>query len=319
LGVNRKKEEMQREKQNWSKVKGIAMEEKKFRGDGKKQVGNGDAWASMRKTVLAREENHFLYEDLSMEMRERSLKRNGKEVQSDYKPSKKIKSAEGCSRSNNDDVLRLCLTKRFGVFQHYDKEEEQEEEETNQNPHKRIKSKEGYSNSKSIFEYLLEAVSLFSEYEEEQNSLKNMHELRNNATLLPRQFQEKIQELNGSEVKFVTEKKLFSTDLNPKHARLSIPPTKIANRFLSETEESSLNECIKENGRLAGLSVTVLDPSLNECKMCLKKWKMERSYIYNLTKGWNQIVRHNHLQLHHTLHLWSFRVSSHLCFALVRI
>ncbi|KAK7372037.1 hypothetical protein VNO80_05405 [Phaseolus coccineus] len=303
---------MQREKQNLCKVKGKAMEEE---------------WAATRKIVFGREENHFLYEGFSMEMCERSLKRKGKEVQSDYKASKRIKSEEGCSRSNDDDVQRLSLTKRIGLFQHCDKEEE-----SNHYPRKRIKIDEGCSNSKSMFDYLLEAVSLFSAYEEEQNSLKSMHELRNNATvddeeeeghesgeLLPREFQEKIQELNGCEVKFVTEKKLFSTDLNPKHARLSIPPTKIANKFLSETEESSLNESIKENGRLAGLSVTVLDPSLKEYKMCLKKWKMEKSSIYNLTKGWNQIVSQNHLQLHHTLQLWSFRVSSQLCFALVKI
>ena len=256
-----------------------------------------------------------------MKMRERSLRRKGKEVESDYKASKRINSEEGCSRRSNDDdddddVQRLSSTTRIGLFQHGDKEEE-----TN----KRTKIEEGSGNGKSVFEYLLEAVSLFSE--EEQNSLVNMHasvddeeeEGDESGELLPREFQEKIQELNGCEVKFVTKKKLFSTDLNPKHARLSIPSTKIANRFLSQTEESSLEEGIKENGKLVGLSVTVLDPSLKEYKMSLKKWRMEKSNVYNLTKGWNQIVRHNDLQLHQTLQLWSFRVSSQLCFALVKI
>ncbi|KOM46509.1 hypothetical protein LR48_Vigan07g021300 [Vigna angularis] len=157
---------------------------------------------------------------------------------------------------------------------------------------KRMKTKVGCNNDKSKFEYLLEAVSLFSAYEEERNLPDNRHGLRNSETvdseeeghLLPREFLEKIKELNGSEIKFVIEKTLFSTDLDPKHARLSIPPSKIANKFLSETEESSLDECIKENGRLVGLLVTVLDPSLKEYKMCLKKWYGEKLHL-QLDKG----------------------------------
>jgi len=285
------------------------MEERNIRGAGKKE----DDWVSfgleMDERSLERKGK-----EVQMEMHGSNLERKGKEIQSNYKAPK-------CSRRNDDDIQRLGLTERIGIFQHCDKEEE-----INDNP---PKSGEGCSNSKSKFEYLLEAVSYFSAYEEGQNSLENMHasvrvdneeeEGHESGELLPREFQEKIEELNGSDVKFVMEKNLFSTDLNPKHARLSIPPAQIANKFLSESEESSLNEGIKENGRLAGLSVTVLDPSLNQYTMCLKKWNMEKSYVYNLTKGWNQIVRQNHLQLNHKLQLWSFRISSRLCFAFVRI
>ncbi|QCE01710.1 hypothetical protein DEO72_LG7g3009 [Vigna unguiculata] len=300
------------------------MKEKMLKAVGKKKVGNGDDRTSTMSDFLAKEENHSLYgEEFSMKMGESSLKRKEKEAESNDKPSKRIKTEEGCSsRSNNDDLFRFRSTKRVSHFSHF--------QQSDDNPPKIMKKEKGCSDKKSKFEYLLDAVSLFSAYEEEQQ--KNKHDLRNNESvgneeeghesddaLLPREFQEKIEELNGSEVKFVIEKTLFSTDVNPKHARLSIPPSKIANKFLSETEESSLNESIKENGRLVGLPVTVLDPSLNEYKMCLKKWNMEKTCIYNLTKGWNQIVRQNHLELHHTLHLWSFRVSSRLCFAIVKI
>ncbi|KAG5023886.1 hypothetical protein JHK82_019780 [Glycine max] len=45
------------------------------------------------------------------------------------------------------------------------------------------------------------------------------------------------------------------------------------------------------------MSVMVLDPSLREYNMCFKKWETERSYVYNLTRGWNQILHHNDLKL----------------------
>lgn len=116
----------------------------------------------------------------------------------------------------------------------------------------------------------------------------------------------------------VMQKKLFNIDLNPQQAHLSIPPTKIANKFLTQTEEPSLDERWGKNKRLSGMSVMVLDPSLREYNMCFKKWEMTKSYVYNLTMGWNQIVGDNHLKLGDTLHLWSFRLSSQLCFALVK-
>ncbi|TKY57295.1 B3 domain-containing protein [Spatholobus suberectus] len=136
---------------------------------------------------------------------------------------------------------------------------------------------------------------------------------------LPREVKEKIQESNGCEVKFVTQKKLSKTDVNRSNGRLSIPPSKIVNNFLTQAEESSLDKRFGENQRLAGMPVFVLDPSLTEYNMCLKKWSMERSYVYNLTKGWNQIVRDNDLKPNDTLQLWSFRVSSQLRFALVKL
>lgn len=189
--------------------------------------------------------------------------------------------------------------------------------ENNYNPSKRVKSKEGASSwqdGKSKFEYLLDAVAFFTAYEEDYLQ-KRIDELDG----LPREFQEKIQELNGCEVKFVTQKKLFKTDLNPQHARLSIPPAKIANRFLTPTEESSLNERRGKHKRLSGMPVMVLDPSLREYNMCFKKWETERSYVYNLTRGWNQILHHNDLKLGDMLQLWSFRISFWLCFTLVKM
>ena len=117
----------------------------------------------------------------------------------------------------------------------------------------------------------------------------------------------------------VMQKKLFNIDLNPQQAHLSIPPTKIANKFLTQTEEPSLDERWGKNKRLSGMSVMVLDPSVREYNMCFKKWETERSYVYNLTRGWNQILHHNDLKLGDMLQLWSFRISFWLCFTLVKM
>lgn len=58
-------------------------------------------------------------------------------MQSNRKPSKRIKSVEGCSwKRNDDDLQRLSLTKRVDLFQYYDKEEE-----TNDNSQEIIKTK----------------------------------------------------------------------------------------------------------------------------------------------------------------------------------
>ncbi|KAG4952958.1 B3 domain-containing protein [Glycine soja] len=129
---------------------------------------------------------------------------------------------------------------------------------------------------------------------------------------LPSPFKEKIQEMKGCEVKLVMQKKLYESDLNPNqnHACFSI---KIANNFLTQKEESFL----EENKMLAGMHVIVLDPSLRDCNMCFMKGS--RSCFYNLTNGWNQIVLQNDLKLHDILQLWSFRVSSCLWFALVKL
>lgn len=129
---------------------------------------------------------------------------------------------------------------------------------------------------------------------------------------MPRPFKENIKELNGCEVKLVMQKKLYESDLNPNqnHACFSI---KIANNFLTQKEESFL----EENKMLAGMHVIVLDPSLRDCNMCFMKGS--RSCFYNLTNGWNQIVLQNDLKLHDILQLWSFRVSSYLWFALVKL
>ncbi|KAJ7950582.1 B3 domain-containing protein, partial [Quillaja saponaria] len=78
------------------------------------------------------------------------------------------------------------------------------------------------------------------------------------------------------DIKLVIQKELFGTDLNPNNGRFSIPQTQVLAEFLTESEMACLNHRQRNNqGRLCGLDVLVLDPSLVEFSLHLKKWKME--------------------------------------------
>ncbi|KAJ7950568.1 B3 domain-containing protein [Quillaja saponaria] len=101
---------------------------------------------------------------------------------------------------------------------------------------------------------------------------------------LPVEFRTKIEELGGSEIKLVIQKELFGTDLNRNNGRFSIPQTQILAGFLTESEMAFLDQRQRNNqGRLCGLDVLVLDPSLVEFNLHLKKRKMEKTDVYNLT------------------------------------
>lgn len=139
------------------------------------------------------------------------------------------------------------------------------------------------------------------------------------AVELSREFMEKIEELNGSEVKFVLQKDLSKSDLEKNQGRLSIPPSKIVNKFLTENEKSLMDEREGINDRFVGKNVLVLDPCLRVCEMCFKKWPMTRSFLYCLTKTWNDTAINNNLKVNDTLQIWSFRINSQLCFALVKL
>ncbi|RDY08971.1 B3 domain-containing protein, partial [Mucuna pruriens] len=194
---------------------------------------------------------------------------------------RKARSMEGTS-SNHGNV---------GVEWHQVEEQQEQQEE---------------QRGKSRFEYLVEVGSAYSVYEE--NCLEKKKEL-------PSEVKEKMEEMKGCEVKLVAEKELFEIDLDRKYDGFSIPPTNIGNNFLTQEEKDYLEKVKK----IAGLRVTVLDPSLRDHEMCFKKCSRKKSNVYNLGMGWNKIVTDNHLKPNDTLQLWSFRVSSKLCFALVKL
>nr|KYP73409.1 B3 domain-containing protein At3g25182 family [Cajanus cajan] len=160
---------------------------------------------------------------------------------------------------------------------------------------------------------------MFSRYEEDCLRNKKREKSESQPRELPRMFKEKIKELNGCEEKFVMQKELFKSDISLNNARFSIPPKKLVDKFLTETEESFLDVREEENKTVPSIPVLVLDPSLREYNLLFKKWDMMRSSVYNLATGWNQILHHNNFKVDDTMQLWSFRVSSQLCFALVKL
>ncbi|XP_047309376.1 B3 domain-containing protein At3g25182-like [Impatiens glandulifera] len=163
---------------------------------------------------------------------------------------------------------------------------------------------------------------------------------------LPIWMLRKIQEMGGTNVAVVFQKELYATDVKLSNCRLSIPESKILNFFLSEAErkwldettptieerkkrkeerEKEKNENVKKkkkmNTPLNSLAVKMIDSKGNimEERFNIKKWTMEETVVYNLVTGWSTLVKSNGLKEGMKVQLWSFRVESHLWFALVNV
>ncbi|XP_045796565.1 uncharacterized protein LOC123890878 [Trifolium pratense] len=112
---------------------------------------------------------------------------------------------------------------------------------------------------------------------------------------LPLVFKEKIEQMKGVDVKLVIQKKLTMSDVNGDDGRLSIPIDKKIEEsiILTPTESLSLNIYVpqKKKERLVGISVSMLDHNLKIWDdMYLKKWKIGKSKVYNITGGWYKLV-----------------------------
>lgn len=140
---------------------------------------------------------------------------------------------------------------------------------------------------------------------------------------LPTAFKELIEKMEGGEVKLVIQKELTDTDLKPNNGRFSIPRQKTQEKnFLTPSEESLLDVREGKNKRLLGMSMSVLGPNLKLYdNMWFKKWEMKTTNVYNITHGWNKLVKENLLQARDKVQLWSFRNRTHhqLSFALVKL
>ncbi|GAU40011.1 hypothetical protein TSUD_258040 [Trifolium subterraneum] len=141
---------------------------------------------------------------------------------------------------------------------------------------------------------------------------------------LPLAFKEKIEQLEGNDVKLVIQKKLTMTDVTRNNGRLSIPiGKKIEEGSLLTQEEGLYLDYVpqkKGKHRLDGMSVSMLDTNLKLWDdMCFKKWKMGKSEVYNITGGWYKLVVENHLEKDQKIQLWSFKRDNHLNFALVKL
>ncbi|XVE92148.1 hypothetical protein REPUB_Repub01dG0072200 [Reevesia pubescens] len=133
---------------------------------------------------------------------------------------------------------------------------------------------------------------------------------------LPHNFKQHIVEtMNGSDWVLVIQKQIFFSDVNPQASRFSIPFSQLkTHKFLSETEAKYLEDGTK------ALKVCLLQPSMKETEVTFKRWKyMGKSSSYVMNNTWNSVVNNNPLKIDDVVQLWSFRVKSKLCFALVKV
>ncbi|KAB2051249.1 hypothetical protein ES319_A12G043600v1, partial [Gossypium barbadense] len=131
---------------------------------------------------------------------------------------------------------------------------------------------------------------------------------------LPQRFKEMIKCMDGSEEKLIIQKALYKTDLSKHHGRLSIPMNQVEVEFLTDEE---LKQSSKE-----GIEALVIEPCLKTRDMSLRIWDMPKptgrfSSVYVLVTGWKSVVEGNDLKVGDVIQVWSFRVNSKLCFALV--
>jgi hypothetical protein len=128
---------------------------------------------------------------------------------------------------------------------------------------------------------------------------------------LPLAFKEKIEQMNGVDVNLVIQKELTMSDVKGDNNRFNIPIDKMIEEsiLLTPLERLSFN-----------ISVSMLDHNLRIWDgMYLKKWKLGKSEVYNITGGWYKLVVQNDLKESQKIQLWSFRCNNYrLNFALVK-
>ncbi|TXG71969.1 hypothetical protein EZV62_000548 [Acer yangbiense] len=130
--------------------------------------------------------------------------------------------------------------------------------------------------------------------------------------VIPQQFQDEIDKLNGTDVMLVGEKAMTSTDMDKHQGRFSIPRGKVRTYAFLKEEDNPTN----------GVKCSLIQPCLQVITdLEFKKWTMNTTFSYTLIKKWNSIAcnEENGLQTGYVVQLWSFRVGSNLWFALVNL
>ena len=133
---------------------------------------------------------------------------------------------------------------------------------------------------------------------------------------LPENFKQHIVEkMGGSNLVLVIQKSLFFSDVNPQASRFAMPFSQLkTHEFLNKTETEDLKDVKK------AIKVCLLEPSMKEnCDITFKRWNMSKCSMYVMNGAWNSVVENNGLKIDDIVQLWSFRVKSDLCFALVKV
>ena len=137
--------------------------------------------------------------------------------------------------------------------------------------------------------------------------------------IMAKEFKNIIMAKNGSDVKLVIQKKLYKTDMLGRFARLSIPKGQMIAEFLSEEEQMTLQQKKEDGVHYKGMEVQLIQPSLKECSISLKKWQQGGNNSYMLSSPWNKIAENNGLEVGDIIQLWSFRVDHSPCLILIKL
>ncbi|XP_023877882.2 B3 domain-containing protein At5g24050 [Quercus suber] len=131
--------------------------------------------------------------------------------------------------------------------------------------------------------------------------------------ILPPEFKDVINTLNGRDELLVIQKKLFKTDITKGNNRFSIPLRRIVREdFLSEQEKEELRARQEIPARL-------IDPKLQIFNdIVLIQWDMPKitgntSSTYALRTDWNNVRKSNNLKEGDLVQPWSFRVGQQAC------
>ncbi|KAG5562978.1 hypothetical protein RHGRI_005648 [Rhododendron griersonianum] len=132
---------------------------------------------------------------------------------------------------------------------------------------------------------------------------------------LPAEFQERIRNLGGTEATLVIQKELTTTDMSTDHTRLSLPRGKLKDKEFLDKAFSATGR----NGKgVANMAARLIAENGKEHEIDIRQWNINKG-IYNLVKGWNEVVDEHKLCAKWVVQLWSFRVKGNLWFALVKL
>ncbi|KAL7219467.1 hypothetical protein ACSBR2_012507 [Camellia fascicularis] len=170
-----------------------------------------------------------------------------------------------------------------------------------------------------------------SEDQEKPNPIKKKKKMSSNKGIdnvsypppeLPSEFKEKINNLNGSKLKLLIQKRVTTTNVSHTHNRILMPLNGIKVDFLSDEEKKHLDSHTGTN--VAEILAKLIKPdSCKECDITFKKWDMKKergktSSMYVFSKEWNEIKRRNKIEQGMIVLVGSFRgPGDELCFALV--
>ncbi|XP_058214126.1 B3 domain-containing protein At3g25182-like [Rhododendron vialii] len=132
---------------------------------------------------------------------------------------------------------------------------------------------------------------------------------------LPDEFKERIRNLGGTKATLVIQKELEATDVSIDHKRLSLPWGKLKDKHFVCGEKKAF----RQNGKgVPKMAVRLIAENGREHEIDIRQWNMAKG-IYNVVKGWNDVVHDHGLCAKWIVQLWSFRVEGNLWFALVKL